>query len=185
MDFELCDSGVIDFMMDEPTKRLADVLLGIAQLVVITGGAFWAFWRFRRERVHAPRIGFDLDCRFYGPQRGEFIAEFILSVKNKGLIIHRFHDIFLRVRGIEENMDLNFWENKGSRLFFPIEILKDNLVYKQKFNYIFVEPGIDQNITYNTKIPSKIKFIVVRAEFKYDESRTHSIERVFALPVLS
>jgi hypothetical protein len=169
-------------MMDNESKNLADVILGFAQLVVITIGALWAFLRFRRERVHVPRVGFDLKCHFYGPQKNAFIAEFILSLRNKGLVKHKFHDVLLRVRGIEKEQELGFWQDKGQRLVFPIALISDNVIYKQKYEYIFVEPGIDQDLTYVTKIPSSINFIVARAEFKYDESRTYSIERVFALP---
>ena len=167
--------------MDEATKRLADVILSSAQLAVVTIGALWAFWRFRLERTHVPRVDFNLDCRFYGPQNNEFIAEFLLSINNKGLVIHRFHDVLLRVRGIEEGQDLAFLKDNEPRLAFPVLLVNDNVIYKRKHSRIFVEPGINQTLTYVSKISSSVRFIVARVEFRYDQSRTYSVERVFEL----
>jgi len=103
-------------------------------------------------------------------------------VNNKGLVIHRIHDVLLRVRGIKGDEDLAFFKDNGKRLAFPVPLIDENVIYKRKYSHIFVEPGIDQTLTYITKISSSVKYIVARAELKYDESRTHSVERVFELP---
>jgi hypothetical protein len=42
-----------------------------------------------------------------------------------------------------------------------------------------VEPGVEQVITYVTKIPEEYRFIVARAEFHYGRGKPHSAEAVF------
>ncbi len=52
-------------------------------------------------------------------------------------------------------------------------------IVHEKYSYIFVEPGVEQVITYVTKIPAEYRFILARAEFRYDRLNPHSAEEVF------
>jgi hypothetical protein len=140
------------------------------------------FFRFRRERTHVPRIGFHLDCHLHGPVGASYLAEFVLQIKNDGSVIHRFTEITLRVRGIPQGAELVEWNQAPPRLVFPVALVRDaDVLYKQKYDHIFVEPGITQEITFVTKIPADMAFLLARAEFKYDDRRTHSTERVIVV----
>jgi hypothetical protein len=162
------------------TEGVIAIVLQVMQLSFVLAAAIWAYFRFWRERSHMSRMEFDVSCRFHGPQDGRFLAEFTLGAHNKGLVIHKFPSIRLRVRGIKSGAALQSWE--GSRVLFPEKILDNvEVVYKKKNPYLFVEPGVEQRIGYVTTIPTDCAFIIARAEFRYDSERSHSAERVFTV----
>jgi hypothetical protein len=169
--------------MDEATKRLWDVGLGVAQLALAIVGGLWVFFRFRRERTHVPRITFHLDCKLHGPVRDSYLAEFVVQIKNDGAVIHRFTEISLRVRGIPRDVELQEWKEAPPRLEFPVLLVRDaDVHYKRKYDHIFVEPGIAQDIIFVTQLPNDMAFLLARAEFKYDDRRWHSTKRVIVVP---
>ena len=166
--------------MKAETKYIFDVCFAGSQLLVAIIGLIWVMYRFGRERTHKPRLEFTLDCNFFGPQQGYYACEIVIQANNKGLIDHRFHSILLGMRGIERGAAIREWKTKEPRIEFPVRILKDaEVLYKPKYDYIFVEPGISQPITFVTRIPEDIRFIAVRVEFNYDNFNPHSAEKVF------
>jgi hypothetical protein len=48
---------------------------------------------------------------------------------------------------------------------FPEKVLDENII-PSKYKYYFVEPGINQAISYITKIPKNMRFVVAFAAFK-------------------
>ncbi|UHD15036.1 hypothetical protein [Thiocapsa bogorovii] len=131
------------------------------------------------ERRFVPHIEFDIDCHFYGPHQGKYAAEFTLSASNKGITRHEFTSVLLRVRGVTQEASLRFWaKHYPHRLEFPEAILKDE-VKPRNWNYIFVEPGVTQRLTYSTIIDEEIRLITARAEFHYARYTPHSTERMF------
>lgn len=168
--------------MPDNAKNLADVILAGLQLLALIAGGLWAVWRLRRERLHVPRVSFDLACNFFGPQRDVFIAEFVTTMSNEGSVKHVVSDVLLRVRGISTSDVPKQWDGHGERLWFPLMLLDDNIIYKRKYASVFVEPGVSQPLTYVTQIATSVAFVLARVEFRYDEKRTHSAERVFAVP---
>jgi len=170
--------------MDEATKNLWEVLIAGGQLVVVLLTGIWAYRRFRAERPHQPRIELRLDCVFHGPEQGGYLAEFIIRANNRGLIVHRFHSIRLRVRGIRVGSAVQPWRGHEPRVAFPEKLIPDaEVLHKPKFDHIFVEPGVQQTITYAAMIPGSFRFIAARVEFYYDFAREwpHSAERVFTV----
>lgn len=141
------------------------------------------------QRIAAPHIEFSIDCNIYGPEKDYYLAEFLLTADNKGLVQQQFEDIFLRVRGIERDVGLDEWKNNEPRLAFPKELGINNVkVVPNKirspegittYKHFFVEPGVKQVFTYITRIPSSIKYIAARAAFHYDPTTPHTTERVF------
>jgi len=165
--------------MSDWAKRLADVIIAALQLVAVVTGGAWVFFRFRQERTHSPRVGFDIEGKFFGPQGEFYLAEFVMSVKNEGLVKHRFTEITLRVRGIRNSAPLKAW-GETQRVEFSERVVENaDVMYKEKYGSIFVEPGVTQRLTFVARIPSEIRFVLARAQFRYDENRTHSAERVF------
>ena len=121
-----------------------------------------------------------MDSQSFNPFGKEIPVEIILLIKNRGLTKHKFHSIKLRVRGIKENERLTEWHGNEPRLYFPDKIIDTEVIFKRKYNYVFVESGVEQTLNY-VKLPSTKKLITVRAEFEYDEYKTHSIEKLFEL----
>jgi hypothetical protein len=131
------------------------------------------------ERRHTPHIEFNIDCKFFGPYQGKYAAEFILTANNKGITKHEFTSIILRLRGIKQDAALAYWTRRYEhRLEFPEKIVEDE-VKPNNLNYIFIEPGVTQRLSYITIIDAEIKYITARAEFNYEEYKPHSREKMF------
>src|SRR5262249_7709147 len=128
-----------------------------------------------------PRVDFRIDCKFLGPQGEDYVAEFLLYAKNRGLVIQRFPSIRLRVRSVPADAPLEIWESYKPRLLFPQKLFDAEIVH-EKYGYIFVEPGVEQLISYITKVPASARFVLARAEFRYKNFDPHSAERVFEVP---
>jgi hypothetical protein len=167
--------------MRPDTKSLADVIIAALQLLAVIVGGIWVFFRFRREGTHSPRVAFEIEGRFFGPQADAYLAEFVMSVKNEGLVKHRFTEITLRVRGIRSAAPLVLWSDT-QRVEFPERVVNDaDVMYKKKYGSIFVEPGVTQKLTFVARIPEGIRYVLARAQFQYDLNHTHSTERVFEI----
>jgi len=70
------------------------------------------------ERVHIPQIEFSIDCKFHGPQRDWYIVEVLLTVRNRGRVKQEFHQVTLRIRGIEQDQALSYWKGRGATTQF-------------------------------------------------------------------
>ncbi len=149
----------------------------------------------RKERRYKHRIEFSLNVAVIGVQKGYYLVEFTVTINNKSLVKKDFTAIPLRVRGIEENSDIEFWlaskkdkktkkiieTKQTSRINFPIEIIKENILPPFWPN-IFVEPGVQQDISFTARIPQNISYILARAKFPYKGvPKPHTTERMFAL----
>lgn len=159
----------------EPAKLLVEV----AKVAAAVGAGAWAYHRFVRERTHAPQVEFDVACCFLGPQAGAYIAECTLTFRNKGLIRQEIRRIRLRTRGIRRGEALAYWPSREPRLAFPDKIFVEQNIIPERYEYIFIEPGITQSYKYVSFVPDKVAFIIVNAEFFYKDGNEHSAERVF------
>ena len=66
---------------------------------------------------------------------------------------------------------------------FPETVVDEaDVMYKRKYSSIFVEPGVTQKLTFVARVPAEVRFILARAQFRYDIRHTHSTERVFEMP---
>jgi hypothetical protein len=134
----------------------------------------------RREQS-IPHLELALACRVLGQQRDDYLVEFVLTASNHGSVRWKFESIRLRVRGIEADQALQYWEEKAPRLNFPVKLIDMAEVIPEDLNYLFVDPGIRQDITYVTKIPCIFKYALAYVEFWYDRTTPHSTERAFLL----
>jgi hypothetical protein len=164
------------------TKDRWDVFFALANLIAVVGGLVWAVRRFKVERTHEPRMEFEVDCKLLGPQAGQYVGEVLVKATNRGLIRHEFRKLKVRIRGIEKEATLQHWAGHEPRLHFPEKVAEGDMLFAPKFDYIFVEPGVQQVLTYVTPIPERFRFIVVRAEFVYVNGNSHSTERAFEVP---
>jgi hypothetical protein len=137
------------------------------------------------ERRHKLRIEFTLDATFYGPKRGYYLSEFSINVHNKSRVKYDFTRITLRVRGLKEDDVPTLWKDREPRLAFPHKLFETNTV-PEGLGSIFVEPEVNQPVTFVTRIDDAYDYILGRAEFYYGQSGDeefgpHSVERLFAL----
>ncbi len=135
--------------------------------------------RQRIERVHSPQIEFNLSARFFGPEKEEYLLEIRLNLSNCGLVQQKLFDPKLRILGVAKDVSLTFRPQDQHRLDFPEEILPLSAVLPANINYFFVEPGVHQDVSYVTKVPSSVYYILVHGVFHYDPTTPHTTERVF------
>jgi hypothetical protein len=134
----------------------------------------------RRHREDSPHIEFSVDCQVHGRQDDDQLVEFVITAHNRGLVDWKFKSILLRVRGIEKNRSLTYWQGNEPRLEFPVKVF-DVQVIPGDLNFLFVEPEVRQTVTYVTKISNRIEYILAHTEFQYDNYTPHTSERVFRL----
>src|SRR5271166_5969701 len=162
----------------DATKNLLGVALGAVQTIVVIVGAIWAYFRFFREGAHRPRIEFDIECSFMGPQQDRYVAAFTINATNRGNIEHRFPEIRLRVRGITTDAALNAWNGCEPLLEFPEEEFKSVNIIPKKKGYYFVRPGVHQRLSFVTSVPASWKFVLAHASFIYKSSNElHTTEK--------
>ena len=141
------------------------------------------------ERKYKLRIEFTINAISHGTQNGSNLVEFITTINNKSAIQHKFTAINLRVRGIKKEQNIGLWKptirNKQietKKINFPEKLMDENIIPPQ-WNYIFVEPGVKQELIYTTRIPEDISFILATVEFHYDTTTPHTAEHMFAVKV--
>jgi hypothetical protein len=166
--------------MNDHTRNLLDVVFSGIQLLIILVSALWAYFRFRKEDPLYPRIEFGLKCKVFGPHQNSYLASFTITANNKGNVEHKFSEIRLRIRGIKINELLTEFKEYSPMVNFPEKIIEGINIVPAKFGYFFVRPGVNQAFNYATQIPGDIRFIIVRATFKYQSTNElHAAERVF------
>lgn len=136
------------------------------------------------ERRHTPHIELRLECQFLGARNGQHLTTVLVLATNRGQVLHKFDRIILRVRGIK-NERFEYWEGNAPRACFPHKILETNLVPKlvqESWNFIFIEPGVAQQISLTTLIPAEYTYVLTHVEFEYKKYWPHTAEAVFAVP---
>jgi hypothetical protein len=157
-----------------------ELWIEIAKILIACAGGLWIYFRFVHERTLARRIEFTVDCNCFGPQGGRYVVEFLLRMKNEGRVIHRVTDLHLKVRGLKKDKTPEPWLIQPTRVAFPEKLIDEpDVIVKKAFNYIFVEPGVEQTVTFVGSLPEDIGLILVRAEFRYGDRMSHSTERLF------
>ncbi len=148
-------------------KDLIDICSKITTTAVVTATALWAWYRFRRERLHKPHVGFTLACQFFGPQKDSYLAEIQITVENLGSTRQEFEHINVKIRGIDKDAELAYWRGEEPRALFPTRVVpkfseeeteeyRIDMVHRN-FSYVFVEAGVKQPLTYVTRRPRKLE----------------------------
>ena len=65
-------------------KNVAEGVQAIVTFAVLIGGAFWAFFRFRRTREGMPLIQIDLDVIFVYKQKGRWFVDLVAFLEKQG-----------------------------------------------------------------------------------------------------
>ena len=133
--------------------------------------------KFEIEHPRTTRVEFNIKCRFYGPIDGDYITEFILVVGNKGFTGIKLYSLVLRARGIKRGDHFESFDGV-SRLSFPYKIFDTNVI-PLTYKYYIIEPGVEQTITFVTRVPEEFDYILTHAKFEYDKYAPHTTERMF------
>ncbi len=166
--------------MEKASLDMYELLIKLAEFLVVLGTSAWAIVRFRKEDPLRPRIEFDVDCNFWGPHHGSYLVAFTITARNKGNIEHRFADIRLRVLGIRDDRPLTEFEPYAPMVAFPEKVVQTGNIVPVDDGYYFVRPGVSQSFNYTSHVAENIRFVVVRATFKYKEDGDeHTAEKVF------
>jgi hypothetical protein len=118
-----------------------------------------------QQRAFIPRIEYDVECRFLGPQGADYVTEVRLLVSNKSLTRRAFSSIRIRLLIIPSKATLEFWPEGNGRLLFRRERPDVDLVPQDGGRYYFIEPGVRQVFTYVTKVPADVTFVLLHAKF--------------------
>jgi hypothetical protein len=159
--------------------ELAGVVVSALTPLVVAGLGIWFNHRLNRiERRHKHRIEFTVEANFHGPKKGFHVAEFLIHVHNKSNVRYESERIGLRVRGLKRGDAPKLWRG-GDRLEFPDKLLDTNVLP----NAVFIEPDVDQPITFVTRVGQAYDYVLATAEFSYRNAdlEPHTAERVFAV----
>lgn len=144
--------------------------------------------RSAEQRALIPRVEYDLQCHFHGPQEGDWATDLQFIVNNKGAVRREFGSIKVRLRIIRRNEVLKFW-GEGFRLRFPEQWIQDDLLPQHNDYYYFVEPGVRQVFSYPTKIPMDASFVLLHVSFRPRSNKREAPfedlfveERMFPVP---
>ena len=166
--------------MEGTSINLADLVTKSIQIIIVLISAIWAYFRFRKENPLHPRIEFDLNCKFFGPQRNFYVVSFVFNLTNKGNIEFRTSEIRLRVLGIKYNDVISEFKGHEPFVNFPEPLFRKVNIVPTTKPYYFVRPGVNQSFHLATRVPEEIRFIIVRATFKYKSKEgIHEAEKVF------
>ena len=153
----------------------------VYQAVVVTIVGLWAYFRFRKERTHHPHIDFSVDCNIFGePGDNQYVAEFLVILKNHGYVQQRFEKIILRVRipdprkkklatFKEYDRTRKLGESSYERLYLPEKLVKDVDIVPSNYKPYIVEPGCEEEIRYITPIPANVKYMLAHVKYFYPE----------------
>ncbi len=138
------------------------------------------------ERLHKSRIELIIAANIFGPQEGDYLVEFIITIYNKSLIKHEFDMLNISIHGIKKNTQIEPWAKKDmDKACFPETIIsKKSLIPKTKdseWKFIRVEPGVKQNVTLIIKVPEEIRYLLAHTKFQYDKYTPHTADKMFAL----
>lgn len=157
-----------------------DQIIELLTLITVVVSGLWVYFHFIREDPLCPRIEFNLDCSFFGPQDNAYVAAFSIYAHNKGRVEHKFRNIKIKAHGIKMGESVTFWEGHAPKLYFPTKVFHEANLVHNNYKYFFVRPGINQTFSFVTRIPIEFRFILVRATFEYENAEgLQTAERVF------
>jgi hypothetical protein len=137
----------------------------IVSAIISTNTVIRTRRRDEAERALVPKAELDLECRFYGPEQGEFVTDLRIIIENKGHSLRSYHRIFVRLRGLKagaklENFSVFDSKAQSFRLKFPERLVEEELLRPVENSIYTIEPGVKQTFTFPTKIPADIQYVL-------------------------
>ena len=181
-----------------------ELITQFVQALTVVVGGIWAVYKFLWENPLKPKVEFDFDCAFLGPQQGNYLAVFTVHVRNKGSVEHQTDEIRITIRGIKNDTIIGLFKNEEMKVAdFPDKLVDEVNIVAKRANikkdgdenkiqnkpafYYFIRPGINQDFNYVTPIPENYRFLIVKCSFKYKIKgiAIHTTERVFEVKTAS
>ena len=182
---------IIDFI-----AKLVDIFVKITVLASAT----WAVYKFVQYRELKQRIQFDIDANMYkliSPEQAEgfnwnkqgdrvarpaqshtHIVEILLKFTNKGYTRIRLYNIQVGVNTMRSQDKAQFDQDDGhlhltrimtSGNIVPIFQVKDKPI--ETTSFYFIEPGIEQTISYLTLVTEPREIIQIYGKFSLEQKR--------------
>ena len=142
--------------------------------------------RAEKRREDMPLFQFDMEIGLVHQKDGKCLVEFRVVLDNRGNVKQDIKSIKLRVRTINKEDGLAFWEGRNFRAEFPHKVFETEIIPKG-YKFIFVEPNVKQVLNYATILDSNVELVAARAEFSYGRARKgsrgnkHSVEKIFTI----
>ncbi|MBW6526575.1 hypothetical protein KZ813_06955 [Sphingomonas sp. RHCKR7] len=121
------------------------------------------------RRALVPWTQLDLECRFYGPQRGKIIVDLRLIAENRGATIRKLEDVRYRIYTMTGEQALQLYDCKDGISRLALNGPRINETSKWDFS---VEPGIRQVFPLTTFMDEDVRFVLVKVDV-YDKSGEH------------
>ncbi|QAY78149.1 hypothetical protein [Sphingosinicella sp. BN140058] len=118
-----------------------------------------------RERSFVPRTQFDLECRFYGPEKDKIIADIRLIGENKGRTIRGIKKMTYRVAAFLEGEEPELYEARDGLRRLAIRGERQKWSTHGHFTYS-IEPGIRQIFPLTTLVDARAIYVSVKVELE-------------------
>jgi len=186
--------------MDATTIGIYGDIVDILVKITVIIGAVWGFYKFFQYRELKQRIQLNIDANIYeltSPEQTKAFnwdrqgnretvpvqprthaIEILLKFTNKGFTRMRLFNIQIGVNTMRLQNESQFDQNDGhlhlTRVFtsgnlVPVFRVKDKPVEETSFYYI--EPGIEQTISYLTLITEPRELVQIYAKFSHEQKR--------------
>lgn len=177
--------------------KLVDLIVKIAVLVI---GGTWALYKYKEYRVFKKLVQLDLDATIYRlsePENAQgktwskegkpvelpnkeykYAVEVLLNFSNKGKTRVKLFNIQLGINSMRQKNKAKFDKDDG-HLHLTRILTSGNIVPKfpvkgkpiEETSFYYIEPGVDQTITYLCLISEPRELFQVYAMFSLDEKR--------------
>jgi len=186
--------------MDTSALDLALSIADVGLKAVALAGGLWALYKVREYRELKQRIQLEISARTFkldAPEQvssytwdreGQRVAtplqphthavEIALTFTNKGLVRSRLYNIQVGINTMRPSDQARFDQEDGhlrlARVFtsgniVPLFAVEGKPAEKTSFYYI--EPGVEQTITYLALIPAPRELLQVHARFNFEQKR--------------
>jgi hypothetical protein len=168
--------------------KIIDIVL---KLAAIGMGSYWTYQEIKRYSLDHQWIQFDIDANLFklpsaiettsftwnkkgqkietGSQRHNHAVEFVLKFSNKGKTRAKIFNIQVMINTMKPKEETEFGEEDG-RLKTDRLFTSGNIVPKSIGHY-YIEPNVDQTITYLALINEPKDLLQVKGEFSLEQER--------------
>jgi len=167
----------------------ASIFDSIGKLVTVLAavtGSWWALEKWRKRDEHFPRVYFEVSVNFIGTQKGQFVAELVATLENKGVVPLKIKHFSFKLLGLKDTDSLVKGGHEiREQLAFP-HAIQEGVFVPSDWDYSFIYPGIKTEYNFITLISSQYSFVRLQGDFEYlSDGDSHHAAKVFKVPAQS
>lgn len=163
----------------EQLGQLASTIESIATVVALLIGGVWTYQRFVRTRESHPKIEFSVDVTFVVKQRGNWLAEAIAVVENKGLVRHDIVTFTFDIRYLLPTDSIE--PRDGFLAYIPHSGGKGSWL-PEGWGNTFIEPGLRTRYSCPIVIPAEASAVLIHGKFYYPDGEWHTSDQLVLVP---